>query len=114
MTHIVRCFNQKALDFLNDLLFTFPDDDELRMLKSAFLVSTSHDASEPIRQFVVHVVPFSDLILKRDADAFFSGSGVDNQIVQKIGHHWDVMSESDRESSWSVLQLLLALAQKYS
>jgi len=108
----VRCFNQKVLDFLNDLVRTFPDDDEIRMIKSAFLVSTSQDDTEAIMRFKEHVAPFSDCIRNEDEGAFFS-SGLDEGIIRKIKEHWGAMCAEDRAASWSVLQLLLALSEKY-
>ena len=115
-----ECFNTKLEEFLNDLLTAFPEFKDFKVLKHGINLAKTIDAKMPANVFLQHMTDeYEKNILSRD-DAFFMNEdyayvadmGVDLDIISKLKTLWGQLDDSNKESVWKYLQVLVLLSRK--
>lgn len=122
-----EAFNNKLLEFLNDLICTFPEvHHDLKTLKHGVNMARNIDPQIPQTFFNERVASkYEDRILAKD-DQFFldhdytldlSGldskvQGFDLDIIGRLKAMWGNVNAANRETIWKYLHVLLALNKK--
>ena len=120
-------FNNKVVEFFDDLIATFPEMADFRQFKAGFRLLTTMDERQPQRLFAKHVLPkYGDVLSKRD-ESIFLQEGFAQQvgapaaegdqwsdIIGRIQQVWRGTSQANKDAIWSYFQLLIALSQRCS
>ena len=129
----IESFNNKLHEFMNDLVETFPELRDLRLMKSSFIMVKSINPKLPQQIFNDHVAnEFEDSIVARD-EKFFMDYDYD-VILQKVQQHggdnvakldahgmnivgylkniWKDLSNDNKDVIWKYLAVLLILNKK--
>jgi hypothetical protein len=122
----VHSFNDRLHEFLNELVTTFPEIKDLKLLRSSFTLLKNIDASAPQKMFNTHVVQrFGDKIRQRDESFFLTYDYTDvvndipgveaNQSLDIVGHLkdiWHALDSTNKDAIWTYLAVLLLLNNK--
>jgi hypothetical protein len=122
----IDSFNKKMGEFLAELSTTFPEIQDLRLLKTSFTMMRSISDKTPQKLFDVHVaLRFGEQILRRDESFFLAYDytdvianipGVETKesldIVGQLKAIWHSLSDSNKEAVWKYLAVLLYLNSK--
>lgn len=115
----VEKFNQIFLEFLQDLVYVFPSDTDLRgyllAIKAGLLLRKEIVCSV----FHKHLLIYEDQVLRKDESFFlekdfseFHSNKVDvRQLVHKLKGYWDVLTEDNKETLWRYFKVLMALTR---
>lgn len=109
-------FNNKLLEFLNELKTTYPDIKEFEMYNGLVLGSIMVDKSIPQKIFNKSVyIPYGSYIETEDEgfllNADFSGHGFDIEtgFVNMIKSIWMRLDQENKEILWLYMKLLIAI-----
>lgn len=119
-------FNSKLGEFLAELARTFPEVQDLRLLKSSFTLMRSLSERTPQKMFDSLVAaPFGDRINRRDESFFLAYDyaeivkgipGAERQqsmdIIGKIKSIWHTLNDDNKDVIWKYLAVLMFLNSK--
>lgn len=114
-------FNQTFLEFGEDIMKVFPDDDEFRMYNLTLNTVITMYPDYVLQVFTKKVIePFGDKIMERDESFFLQHEYDDvkekhqqaSEIINKIKSYWEIMNASDREVVWKYFRVLVLLGKK--
>lgn len=120
-TTYFECFNNKLKEFLNDLLVSFPEMNDLKLLKNGLHLATTIDVKMPQKFFNEHVAcKYETHILGKNEEFFLNETyeavaqqhGFDLDIVSKIKGIWGTIDGENKEIVWKYLQVLILLNRK--
>lgn len=117
---LTTAFNKKFLEFLDDLIQTFPEDRDFRTFKSTVVIIINIDARKLRAVFNIAIPKYKKHIMERDDQFFLANSyeelqevDVDKQVtdelINKLKTYWVQLDETNRETIWKYLTLLVAL-----
>lgn len=118
-----EAFNNKLVELLNDMISTFPGlADDMITLKHGVSVIRNIDPSVPQTFFNDHVAKqYESQVLDKD-EAFFLQHDYTNDvklihgfnidIIGKLKTVWKDMNDTNKESVWKYMHVLLALNRK--
>ncbi len=121
-----EAFNNKLLEFLNDLIATFPEiQNDLKSLKHAVGVVRNIEPTLPQQFFDEHVAgPYEGHIVTKDEQFFLehdytsdlqsipTAHGFDLDIIKRIKGIWKHLNDTNRDAIWKYLHVLCALNKK--
>jgi hypothetical protein len=122
MTDMHDLFNRKLEEFIDDLIFIYPNAVDFKKFKTTLEWTTAIDKKAPHYFFDVCVVePYQDKVLQRDETFFLCESyvkyndymqlyGQDLDIFQKIKQVWKKLDAHNKENIWKYMQVLVYLA----
>ena len=99
-------FNDMMGNFLNELIETFPEIDELRGYNTRFLIMKSTSPKTIVETFMTNIRPYKDQLKARDEDFF---RNCDNSFLRDIraNEFWnDELSENSKNAIWEYLNQL--------
>jgi hypothetical protein len=121
-------FNNKLGEFLGELADTFPEINDLRLLKSSFSLMRNLSERTPQKMFDAHVAgPFGDKINRRDESFFLNfdytdvvaSIAVDSSeaeqgldIIGKLKTIWHTLDATNKDAIWKYLTVLMFLNGK--
>jgi hypothetical protein len=112
-------FNKKFEEFLNDLIDTYPDENELKTMKNMLDWTIKYMGSKVLQEmFNLSVaIPYSDRIIQKDESFFLEECEYDPQyadinIINKLKNRWKQLSEENRTVVWKYMLVLLVLNHK--
>lgn len=114
---LVDVFNQKIIEFIQDVGVICPDVTELQSLVSMGLLV---DRMIAIRMFESYAGRYEAAILARD-EAFFLNESFDDvvsaaagspDIIARIKTVWRTLTDENKDIIWKYVQLLLVLHKK--
>jgi len=112
-------FNKKFEEFLNDLVATYPEETDLRAMRS-MLEWTIKAMGPKVPQEMFDscvAVPYGDKIIARNESFFLEECPYDTRyadinIVNKLKAKWKVLSDENKEVVWKYLLVLMVLNSK--
>lgn len=111
-----QLFNMKFDEFLEDLVSTYPEEDELKAMKNMLDLSIKCMGSNvPQEMFNSCVaVPFGTRILTKDESFFLEECPYDQRyadinIINKLKSKWKGLSSENKEVVWKYMKVLLVL-----
>jgi hypothetical protein len=117
----LTAFNTCLLQWIDDLIETYPDDYDFKTFKLAVSGLKKTNPRQIHTSFVRNITPYRDAISKRDeafiiseASAELEGSSIQDAsfLIQKLHRYWSDMTEHNREANWKYIDLLIALADR--
>jgi len=116
-TDILLRFKRTIIQFIDDLIDTFPQESDLIIARVFF------DDQIPIvsiaNGFVVHVLPHKDMILRRNEKFFLENNNIfgmlDNGKVLHFKRLWtsSLLDKDDREVIWRYFDTFITLIDAY-
>lgn len=121
ITTYYESFNNKLGEFLNDLIATFPEMNDLKVLKTGLQLAKTIDLKMPQKVFDEHVAGvYEQQILEKDEQFFLaqdyhhvaSVHGIDLDIISKLKHIWTTLDSENQTVIWKYLHVLILLNRK--
>jgi len=107
----VSQFNQTLMEFLTELLETFPEHKGIERQKIKFEVGVRANCRLAIDKVVPELIKYSKSILSKDEDAIYNVNGAFSEI--NLVELWNAnLSENTKNIIWQYLQTLLMLGTK--
>lgn len=123
---ILKSFNQLFFDFVNDIIFIFPDNTDIATAKTSFeLIKKSNPTAIAKVWFSYVAVPYNDVIQQGNIDFFIekdystdlnslSNSNDIIKIIDSLRNPIKSMSETNKQVSCEYIQKLTTLSVMYS
>jgi len=106
-------------EFMGQLMKVFPNDEDFKMYDDAVYLVQRMNPGLVVSEFGKHVLPFEEVIRKRDDDFFmnhsFDSLEPDNtmeQVIQKLKGYWTTLSDQNKSSIWGYITLLLDIHKR--
>jgi hypothetical protein len=121
MTSLLGIFNNKLVDFFEDLSATFPEERDIKMAAEAIKGAKKINPRLVFDMFVENVkTPLEKFILSEDEDKIIEyARSVINEKFNDISpaimifdKHWGTMTEQNHRAIWNHLKVLVLLADK--
>jgi hypothetical protein len=117
MADYVELFNRKLVEFIDDLIVTFPDFQDLTVYRGLLLAAVAIDKTSPQTVFNNTVaIPYEAHILEKNEEFLinesYTQSGADQGLVDKLKVIWKGMDADNKEIVWKYMQVLIALNRK--
>lgn len=118
-------FNAKLDEFLKDLLSTFPEMNDIKVLRSGLQLAKTMDIKMPQTFFDKHVASlYEQKIIEQDEQFFLNedytqllsqqvnGHAIDLDIVGKLKQIWGTLDVENKCVIWKYLHVLVLLNRK--
>jgi hypothetical protein len=115
-------FNEKFEEFVKDLIVSFPNDKDFKLLKNSFSLLKMVDPMKPNQMFKRYVYKYKDQIVERDETFFMnhdfkyemdsSESNFSLDILIKLKFYWNGLAIENKTIIWSYLSLLYKIDEK--
>jgi hypothetical protein len=119
----IAIFNSKFEEFVKDLIVIFPEDKDFKLLGNSFRLMKLADHRKPFELFAMYGGKFEKFVETKDENFFLnhsyddvvkSESNFTEDLVNKLKSYWSNMTDIDKESTWTYLQLFFRLKNKIS
>lgn len=116
-----ECFNSKLEEFIKDLTSTFPQFNDLKVLKTGIQLAKTMDVKAPQRMFNQYMSEdYAQKVLNKDEGFFLAedynhiaaNEGIDVDIIPQIKKLWGSLEPQDKDAIWKYLQVLVLLNRK--
>ena len=127
-TKWIKCFNDKFLEFINELINTFPNDKDFKLFKQSFNMLKIVDDTKPQLLFKLHTDNYRTNIMNKDEEFFLkhtfenelkivedlnnNDSNFSNELMLKLKHYWVELTLENKETVWTYLILLYKINDK--
>jgi len=107
-------FNELALEFLNKMIKTYPDEHKIK--EYYIMLSLMKETDKPVEMFMSSLEPYGIQIMTKN-EIFFKDDQYVNKaesISGKLGliKYWDNTPQETKNAIWSYIQNLYALGMK--
>ena len=113
---LVDTFYGQVSNFLGELCRVFPYDPDFPSYRTQFQLLRKTNPTLPLKQLGLHAPALLPLLSARSADTFMTCDvppGLES-LVQKLRGYWSYMAPENQAVVWSYLELLTALASRYT
>ena len=119
----ISIFNEKFLEFIKDLIETFPDDRDFKMCKQSFNLLLMVDAKKPVEMFNTYAMKYKEKIILKDESFFLEHDfkeelekNVDPnfsvELLVKLKNCWKTLTLKNKQVIWNYLELLYKIEEK--
>lgn len=121
----VKCFNDKFLEFMNELIDTFPNDKDFKLFKQSFNMLKIVDDAKPVELFRQHAMQYRNNIDEENEEFFLNHdfekelqmvrgnqSNLSQELMVKLKHYWVELSADNKAIVWKYLKLLYKINDK--
>jgi len=119
MSTYLTAFNNLVLKFNDDLIYTFPEENDFKVYKRGIIMLNSANAKKICLLFKNYSVIYRSQIENKDEQFFLNNnyenfisndeSGIEG-IINKLKFYWNQLSENNKLKIWEYLNSLLKLA----
>lgn len=106
-------------EFMGQLIKVFPEDPDFTVYDSGVMMLQRVNPGLVIAEFIKHVTPFEEVIRAKNSDFFiqteifiFDPENTMEQVIQKLKAYWVGLSDSNKESIWNYIILLLDISKR--
>ena len=106
-------------EFMGQLIRVFPEDPDFTVYDSGVMMLQRVNPGLVIAEFIKHVTPFEEVIRAKNSDFFiqteifiFDPGNTMEQVIQKLKAYWVGLSDSNKESIWNYIILLLDISKR--
>lgn len=106
-------------EFMGQLIRVFPEDPDFTVYDSGVMMLQRVNPGLVIAEFIKHVTPFEEVIRAKNSDFFiqteifiFDPENTMEQVIQKLKAYWVGLSDSNKESIWNYMILLLDISKR--
>lgn len=124
---LYEIFNQKVGQFIDDVMLVFPEDGDLKLIKSGFNMIKNIKPKIIHNVFEEHVLrQYKQQILEKD-EKFFLTENYEHfeevlkeqdenvslmEIVDKVKSKWTTLSDENKTTIWNYLHIFVKLSEK--
>jgi hypothetical protein len=106
-------------EFMGQLIRVFPEDPDFTVYDSGVMMLQKVNPGLVLAEFIKHVTPFEEVIRAKNSDFFiqteifiFDPENTMEQVIQKLKAYWVGLSDSNKESIWNYIILLLDISKR--
>lgn len=121
MTTYLTAFNNLIFKFTDDLIETFPEENDFKVYKRALTILKSANAKKMCAIFKSYSFIYKEKILSRDESFFLENdyseikeaNGDENtveQVINKLKKYWHELSQENKDKIWKYLETLIKLS----
>jgi hypothetical protein len=106
-------------EFMGQLIKVFPEDPDFTVYDSGVMMLQKVNPGLVLAEFIKHVTPFEEVIRAKNSDFFiqteifiFDPENTMEQVIQKLKAYWIGLSDSNKESIWNYIILLLDISKR--
>jgi hypothetical protein len=106
-------------EFMGQLIRVFPEDPDFIVYDSGVMMLQKVNPGLVLVEFIKHVTPFEEIIRAKNSDFFiqtqifiFDPENTMEQVIQKLKAYWVGLSDSNKESIWNYIILLLDISKR--
>jgi len=106
-------------EFMGQLIQVFPEDPDFIVYDSGVMMLQKINPGLVLAEFIKHVTPFEEIIRAKNSDFFiqtqifiFDPENTMEQVIQKLKAYWVGLSDSNKESIWNYIILLLDISKR--
>jgi hypothetical protein len=124
MINNFELFNKKLLEFVEDLIFIFPEENDFRVFKNTcqWAIRIKMEFAQSLFHSCVYE-PYGDKVINKDEsffiqesfqeyDQYLSQYNNDLNLVQKIKNIWKDLDDLNKDAIWQYLRVLVVLNKK--
>lgn len=116
MTDFIDIFNNKLMEFLNELKIVLPELKELMTYEGLTLSAIMFDRTLPYKTFTENVLyPYGSYIENKDEKFLLENEyniDIDNKFIDMIKRVWKDLDEENKQAIWTYMKLLIAINKK--
>jgi len=119
-TSYLTAFNNLVVKFNEDLIETFPEENDFKVYKRAIVLLNSANAKKICALFKNYTLIYRNSILQKDESFFLntnyleivndSGTEGVEGIIMKLKNYWKTLSSGNKEKIWDYLISLIKLS----
>ena len=115
---ILSAFNNQLIEFADDLILLYPEDNDFRTFKTHIQLMQKVNARKMLNLFKEYCIPYTQEILNKDEDFFLNNNyNQDNDsdnliIIKKLKNYWNNINNNNREIIWKYFEVLITLSTK--
>ena len=119
MTSYLTAFNTVVFNFNDDLIQTFPEENDFKVYRRGLEWLKESNAKKICNLFKVYTFNYREKIMSKD-ESFFLSTNYDDVVdtndegivlvINKLKKYWTVLSKENQEKIWDYLNTLLKLA----
>ena len=121
MTTYLTAFNNLIFKFTDDLIETFPEENDFKVYKRALTILKSANAKKMCVIFKSYSHMYKEKILNKDESFFLDNDYSEikqanedentvEQVINKLKKYWKELSSENKEKIWKYLETLIKLA----
>jgi hypothetical protein len=119
MTSYLTAFNTVVFNFNDDLIQTFPEENDFKVYRRGLEWLKESNAKKICNLFKVYTFNYKEKILSKDESFFLTTNYNDvvdtnNEgivlVINKLKKYWTVLSKENQDKIWDYLNTLLKLA----
>ena len=121
MSTYLTAFNNLIFKFTDDLIETFPEENDFKVYKRALSILKSANAKKMCAIFKSYSFIYREKILSHDESFFLENdyseikeaNGDENtveQVINKLKKYWHELSKENKEKIWKYLETLIKLS----
>ena len=106
-------------EFMGQLIRVFPEDPDFTVYDSGVMMLQKINPGLVLAEFIKNVTPFEEVIRAKNSDFFiqteifiFDPENTMEQVIQKLKAYWVGLSDSNKESIWNYIILLLDISKR--
>ena len=116
----LTAFNNLVIKFNDDLIMTFPEENDFKVYKRGIMMINSANAKKICSLYKNYMILYRKKIEEKDESFFLDNNyteivnntkseGVEG-IIQKLKNYWNILSSSNKEKIWEYLLSLIKLS----
>lgn len=119
MTSYLTAFNTVVFNFNDDLIQTFPEENDFKVYRRGLEWLKESNAKKICNLFKVYTFNYREKIMSKD-ESFFLSTNYDDVVdtndegivlvINKLKKYWGTLSEDNQEKIWEYLNTLIKLA----
>jgi len=121
MSTYLTAFNNLIFKFTDDLIETFPEENDFKVYKRALSILKSANAKKMCAIFKSYSYIYREKILNKDESFFLENdyseikeaNGDENtveQVINKLKKYWHELSQENKDKIWKYLETLIKLS----
>ena len=119
MTSYLTAFNTVVFNFNDDLIQTFPEENDFKVYRRGLEWLKESNAKKICNLFKVYTFNYKEKIISKD-ESFFLATNYNDVVdtnnegivlvINKLKKYWTVLSKENQDKIWDYLNTLLKLA----
>lgn len=116
----LTAFNNIIFRFVDDLIETFPEENDFKVYKRTFSILKSANAKKMCNLFKIYSYNYREKILAKDESFFIQNEYSEIKqannaesvggIIEKLKEHWKTLENENKEKIWQYLSTMIQLS----
>ncbi len=130
MNKYYEMFNTNLENLINDLIQTFPNDNDFKLFKGSFRLLKIASTKKPLELFNIGLTDeykenirdrnevfflnndYSDVLNNSELRNQDSNNNVSDKLIKKLKSYWKDLNEENKDIVWNYFTILLKLCDK--